>query len=208
MSWWEELVRGMAAVPTGGMSEVFGRDNQIGRTFSGGAEGGVGGFLTGGPIGAAMGAGTGMGLSGTGTTDPYSLKGGGINFGSGLGAGGLGSLGGSMMGGGGSMVPYAPTSAPNMGMAGSSLGGGMGSPLNLGPSAMGSTGAATGTPVAASAGPGTASQMLQAMRGMPSGGQQQAPASQQMNVLQKLYQMFPGLRPGSQMGQSMKMGGM
>jgi hypothetical protein len=45
------------------------------------------------------------------------------------------------------------------------------------------------------------------MRMMPQGGQQQAPAAQQANVLQKLYQMFPHLRPGAQMGAGMNVGG-
>jgi hypothetical protein len=93
MSWWEELIRGLAAVPTGGLSEVIGRRHgilgTIGKPVTGGLEGAAGGFVTGGPVGAVMGGGTGLGLSASGATDPYTLKGGGINVGSGMGAGGL-----------------------------------------------------------------------------------------------------------------------
>lgn len=131
----------------------------------------------------------------------------GANFEAGATGGGL-MQGLGAMGGGGTMTPYMPTSIPNMGMAGSTLGGGMGSPLNLGPSAMGSTGAAPGVPMAMSAGPSHISQILQMMRGMPGGGGQQAPASHQTDILQRLYQMFPSLKPGSSMGQGMRMGGM
>jgi hypothetical protein len=51
---------------------------------------------------------------------------------------------------------------------------------------------------------------LQLVRMMPQGGGQQgqAPASQQADVLQRLYQMFPSLKPGANMGQGMRMGGM
>jgi hypothetical protein len=189
MSWWEEGLRGLFAVPTGGLSEVIGRKNQLGRTSTGGLEGGVGGFITGGPIGAGMGAATGAGLSGTGTTDPYSLKGGGINFGSGLGAGGIGHFAGApggMFGGPGGSYGASGMSSPNMGMAGSTTGpGGMSSPLN---------------PMSG-AGPSSVSKALQYMRMMPQGGgQAQAPASQQANAIQKIYQMFPELRPGARMG--------
>lgn len=200
MSWWEEAIRGLLVVPTGGMSEVVGRKNKLGRTVTGGLEGGAGGFITGGPVGAGMGAATGAGLSGTGTTDPYKLKGGAINFGSGMGAGGLGHAGMSMFGGSGGMSPYMPTSSPNMGAAGSTLGpGGMGSPLNP-MSGAAPTSAGTASPV---------SQALQMMRGMPMGGQgqQQQAQSSPQDILQKLYKMFPGLRPGAHVGQGMNMGG-
>lgn len=208
--WWEEAIRGLFALPTMGASEVIGRDNQLGRTVTGGGEGAVGGFLTGGPIGAIMGAGTGAGLSGTGTTDPYSLKGGAINFGSGGGAGGLTSLPGLFAGGSGAaesaggvsgMSPYMPTSAPDMGAAGSTLGaGGIGSPLNL----------LSGGPAAA---PSSTSKILQMMRlGKMFGGQQQqqqpqAPAQGPTDKLKALYTMFPGLRPGANMSQSPNFGG-
>lgn len=136
----------------------------------------------------------------------------GMNHGQGLnpadqyaaGAAGGTALGGgsALMGGSGGMTPYMPGSAPNMSMAGSSMGGGMSSPLNLSPSYGSATGAsAMGTP-AATAGPSAISQVLQAMRGMPTGNQQ--PAQPQGDVLRKLYTMFPGLRPGGHMG----MGGM
>lgn len=123
-------------------------------------------------------------------------------------AGGTSLAGGSALMGGsgaGSMTPYMPGSAPNMGMAGSTMGGGMGSPLNLAPSYGSATGAsATGMPAAA-AGPSSISQVLQTMRGSPMGGQQQA--QPQGDVLQKLYEMFPGLKPGGHMGMT-RMGGM
>jgi hypothetical protein len=117
-----------------------------------------------------------------------------------LGAQGLGAFGGGS--GASSMGPVGP-----MSQAGSTLGGGMSSPMNLGPSAMGSTGAAAGSPVASAAGPSAVSQALQAMRMMPQGGGQQAPASQ-ANMLETIYKMMPSLRPGQGMGQGMNVGGM
>lgn len=117
----------------------------------------------------------------------------GANFAAG-GTGGLGIMGAGGGGGGAaSMGPVGP-----MSQAGSTLGGGMGSPMNLGPSAMGSPGAAAGT--------SPTMQALQMMRMMPmGGGQGQAP--QQQNSLAMIYKMFPGLQPGGQFG-NLQMGGM
>lgn len=179
MSFWEEALRGLFAVPTGGLSEVVGRKNQFGRTVTGGLEGGAGGFVTGGPVGAAMGAGTGMGLSGTGTTNPYSLKGGAINAGSGAGAGSIPTLA-SMMGSGGT--------------AGAISGGTPTAGVNGVTTASGATGMGQGmaTPATAS----QPSQLLQMMRSMPmGGGQTQPPQQDHQAMLQKIYQMYPQLRP-------------
>jgi len=118
-----------------------------------------------------------------------------------LGAQGLGAFGGSS-----AMTPYMPTSTPIMSQAGSTLGAGMSSPMNLAPSAMGSTGAAAGSSIPAAA-PSAISQALNAMRMMPSGDDQQAPASSQMNKLQMIYKLMPGLRPGHLINQGMNVGG-
>jgi hypothetical protein len=122
----------------------------------------------------------------------------GANFEAGAVGGGLGQLGGAM-GGGSAMTSYAPTSTPMMSQAGSTMGAGMSSPMNLAPAAGSQMGAAAGTPVASAGGPSAVSQALNYMRMMPQGGSQnQAPASQ--DTLQKIYHMFPGLKPGSSMG--------
>lgn len=117
------------------------------------------------------------------------------------GAVGGGAMQGLGMGGAGTMSPYASTSTPVMGQAGSTLGGGMGSPMNLGPSAMGSTGAAQGMAVPGSAPIPAWQQALKSMRGMPgSGGQQQQQPQAHKMQLEQIYKMFPSLRPGSQFG--------
>ena len=138
-------------------------------------------------------------------------KGLGANFEAGA-AGGAEMLGAQGMGafGGSTMTPYMPTSAPAMGQAGSTLGGGMGSAMNLAPAYGSQTGAvATGMPTASAATPSTAAKLLQGMRGMPSGGGSQgtSPASKQANMLQMIYQMMPGLKPGSNNMGQMNVGG-
>jgi len=129
----------------------------------------------------------GSGLAGMNHGHQYAIGGG---------TGGAIAGGSALMGGGagagGGMTPYMPTSAPNMGAAGTTLGGGgMSSPLNLGGSAgmggMQAGGAAQVSPI---------SKALQMMRMMPQGGQQQQPMQQSpMNQLERIYAMYPALRP-------------
>jgi hypothetical protein len=147
-------------------------------------------------------------------------KGVGSNFAAGaagggsiLGAQGLGAFGGASAGGAGAgggasaMAPYMPASTPVMGQAGSTLGAGMSSPMNLAPAYGSATGAAAGSPFTAAA-PSATSQALNYMRMGQQGGGYKPPANNQANMLQKIYQMFPGIKPGSAMGQGMNVGGM
>lgn len=116
----------------------------------------------------------------------------GANFEAGA-AGGSGMMGAQGLGAFGGSGAGAGMSAPNMGMAGSStMPGGMSSPLSLYGGNAGAVGGGTS--------PSTISQVLNMMRMMPQGGGQQAPASQQANVISRLYQMFPDLKPGAKMG--------
>lgn len=183
--------------------ENYSPQGRIGRGFAGGIEGAGGGFLTGGPVGAVMGAGTGAGLTASGKTDPYTWKGGAINAGSGGGAGLIGgyAAGSGLFAGGGSgagSYGAAGMSAPNMSAAGSTLGN-MGSSLSLTPAYGSATGAATGSAAGTGAGTGgtsAVSNALNYMRMMPQGGgQAQAPA--QESVMDRIYKMYPGLKPGS-----------
>lgn len=126
----------------------------------------------------------------------------GANFEAGA-VGGSGIMGANAlgMGGAGGMTPYMPTSAPNMGAAGSTLGtGGASSPLSLGGYGQTSGMDFGGTPTAAGTSP--VMKALQMMRGGGPGQQQSGPSHQ--DVMTRLYQMFPSLRPGSQMGQGIR----
>ena len=114
-----------------------------------------------------------------------------MGAGVGTGIAGLGAL----MGGGAGMTPYMPMSPSNMGMAGSTLGpGGLGSPLNPMSAAM---------PSQAS----SISKVMSLMRMLPQSNQQSQqpnPAMQRQEQERRLamvYNMFPSLRPGSQLGQ-------
>lgn len=132
-------------------------------------------------------------------TDQYAI---GAGVGSGLG-GGSALFGGGASGTG--MVPYMPTSAPNMGAAGSTLGAGGGSsPLSLG--GYGSTGSmGLGGDTATGASP--VMKALQAMRGQGMQQGQKAGPSQQ-EIMAKFYRMFPSLVPGAGLGQGMNTGGL
>lgn len=181
----------------------------IGGSVTGAASGAGTGFLVGGPYGA-IGGGILGGLAGgvlgaTGNTQNYKPLGFLENLGAGVGGGILGGEGASLFGGsalggaggsagGSSMIPYLPTSVPNMSAAGSTLGGGIGSPLNLGMADY-----ASGSGVAGAA-PSTMSQVLKYIRlgnsakGLLGGGgtpQQQ----QQGQSQQSLYQTYPFLKP-------------
>lgn len=225
-----KIGRIMAGINTAGGSEFHRTDpgattpgstwNKVGRGFGGAGPGAVGGFFAGGVPGAIVG-GIGGGIAGgTGATNSTTMSGWGEDLGIGVGSGKLAALtygggGGSLFGGGGgggggvsAMTPYMPTSTPAMGQAGSTLGGGMDSALNLGPSAMDSTGAEGMAGGGAASSPSALSKALNYARMMPQGGGQQSPASSQVDLLDKLYRMFPGLKPGAQVGQSPNIGGM
>jgi len=189
--------------------------NKIGRGVGGVGPGAVGGFVTGGIPGAIAGGVGGGVAGGTGLTNSTKLSGIGEDMGIGAGMGGLAGYaagsglfaGGGASAGGSAMTPYMPTSTPVMSQMGSTLGPGMGSPLNLGPASGSAQGAAAGSPVASST-PSSVDAAFRWIRGMsPSGSQQQPPAQQSRDVLATLYQMFPGLRPGAQMGQGINIGG-
>lgn len=206
----------MPFIGTWGLGEFFRKDpwtsggtgGHVMQGIGGAIPGGIGGFATGGYPGMAAGAATGGGLAGTGTTDNSTLSGFGENFGAGAGAGGLAGYGagtgmfaGGSGGGASAMTPYMPTSTPVMGQAGSTLGGGMGSSLNLGTeSGMGASGAGSATP-------SMVSKILNASRMANSAQGQGAPAAAPADILEKLYKMFPGLRPGSKLGTHANVGG-
>lgn len=218
------LGRIMAGIGTAGGSEFHRTDgfgtqpgsweNHFNRGMGGAGPGAVGGFVTGGVPGAIVG-GVGGGIAGgTGATNSTTLSGFGENLGIGTGGGLLGGSaagtglfsGGGAGAGAGGMSAYMPTSTPVMGQAGSTLGGGMGSSLNLAPSAMGSMGAAPGVAATPAASSPSWMKALQQIRSPQSGAQGQA--APQQNQLEMIYKMFPGLRPGSPIGQRPQIGGM
>lgn len=171
----------LAALGTANASEMHRTDpfgttpgsaaNHFGRSLGGIGPGAVGGFVTGGVPGAIVGGVGGGAAAGTGATNSTTLSGWGENLGIGAGAGGLAGYGAGLASGGSSGGFAGSLAAP-------SASGGVG--------ASGS-GATASSPV---------SRALQMMRGMPSNNQEQgATAAPQMSPMERVYAMYPQLRP-------------
>lgn len=143
--------------------------NRWGRSVGGSGPGAVGGFITGGPYGAVAGGLAGGLATDQGLSNNTSAQGFGKNFGLGLGAGAVTGYGAGALSGGQSGGWAGSLAAPSA--AGS-----------------GGTGAVASTPY---------SRGFSMAQGM--GPQQQQPAAQtdQQSMLEKIYQLYPQLRPGA-----------
>lgn len=146
--------------------------NQVGRGFGGAGPGAVGGYAAGGPYGAVAGGIGGGILGGTGKTNSTTPSGWGEDLGAGFGLGKLmamtyGGGAGNLAKGGGAGGASGGGSAAGGGAAGGAAGGSQSSPIM---------------------------NMLMASRGM-GGEQQQEPEKTPQERLEKLYAMYPSLRP-------------
>lgn len=174
----ERFGRIMGAFATGNTTEFHRSDpffskqgtalNRWGRSVGGSGPGAVGGFITGGPYGAVAGGAAGGLSEDQGLANNTSAAGFGKNFGIGLGSGALAGYGRGLMSGG--------------------QGGGWAGSL-----AAPSAGGGAGTSAAPASSPyARAFQMSQGMGGQ----QQQTPAQPtQQEMMEKIYQLYPNLRP-------------